>query len=48
MGKDKEEVETVPMVVHMERYVISKEWKKRWVVNDTHVNVQDDPSVTPE
>ena len=47
VGKDNKGVEMVPMIVHMERYVISKEWKKRWGCKRHACNVQDDLSVTP-
>ena len=46
MGKDNKRAEMVPVIVHMERYVISKEQKKKWGLNRHACNVQDDPSVT--
>ena len=46
MGKDNEVTEMVPMIVHMWRYMISKERKKKWGHNQHACNVQDDLSVT--
>ena len=36
----------VPVIVHVGRYAISKEKKKKWGHNQHVCNVQDDPSVT--
>ena len=46
MGKDNEGVKMAPMIVHVECYVISKGWKKKWGRDRHMCNVQDDPSVT--
>ena len=46
MGKDNEVTEMVPMIVHVMRYVISKEQKKKWGRNQHAYNVQGSPSMT--
>ena len=46
VGKDNEGTEMVPMIVHVMRYVISKEQKKKWGRNWHVCNVQGSPPVT--
>ena len=48
MGKDNEVTEMVPMIVHVERYAISKGWRKKWACNQHACNVQDSSSMTPQ
>ena len=45
-GKDNEVMEMIPMIVHVWCFVISKEWKKKWVCNQHVYIIQSSLSVT--